>query len=350
MNNFINIDGKKIGDGCDPFIIAELSANHNGDISRAIEILEMSKKAGADALKIQTYTQDTLTIDSDRDDFLIKGGLWDGRTLYSLYKEAHMPWDWHYELFKKAKEIDITIFSSPFDETAIDFLEDLNAPAYKIASFEAIDLSLIRYAASTNKPLIISTGMADADEISEAVNAAREAGCKQLALLHCVSGYPALPEDYNLATLSDMANRYDAVIGISDHTIDNTTSIAAVALGAKIIEKHVTLNRSDGGPDDSFSLEPNDLRELCMLSKVARKSIGSINYARKESEKGNIVFRRSLYSVKDIKCGEIISKKNVKSIRPGYGLLPKYLDEIVGRKASQDISKGTPISLDLLLE
>ena len=261
-----------------------------------------------------------------------------------------MPWEWHDELFKKAKEIDLTIFSSPFDETAVDFLEDLNAPAYKIASFEAIDLSLIRYAASTKKPLIISTGMADADEISEAVNAAREAGCKQLALLHCVSGYPASPEDYNLATLSDMSNRYDAVIGISDHTIDNTTAIAAVALGANIIEKHVTLNRSDGGPDDSFSLEPNDLRELCSLSKIARKSIGSINYSRKESEKGNVVFRRSLYSVKDIKCGEIISKQNVKSIRPGYGLLPKYLDEIVGRKVNQDISKGTPISLDLLLE
>lgn len=261
-----------------------------------------------------------------------------------------MPWEWHDELFKKAKEIDLTIFSSPFDETAVDFLEDLNTPAYKIASFEAIDLSLIRYAASTKKPLIISTGMADADEISEAVNAAREAGCKQLALLHCVSGYPASPEDYNLATLSDMSNRYDAVIGISDHTIDNTTAIAAVALGANIIEKHVTLNRSDGGPDDSFSLEPNDLRELCSLSKIARKSIGSINYSRKESEKGNVVFRRSLYSVKDIKCGEIISKQNVKSIRPGYGLLPKYLDEIVGRKVNQDISKGTPISLDLLLE
>lgn len=345
---FVEIDNRKIGPDFPPYIIAELSANHNGDINRAFEILEMAKRCGADAIKLQTYTQDTLTIDCDKPDFKIEGGLWDGRTLYDLYTEAHMPWDWHKPLFAKAKELGITIFSSPFDTTAVDLLEELGAPAYKIASFEAIDLPLIEYVAKTGKPLIISTGMANKEEIQEAVETAKNAGCKELVVLHCVSGYPAPSGDYNLATIPDMAQRFDVITGLSDHTIDNTTAITSVALGACLIEKHVTLDRSGGGPDDSFSLEKPELVQLCRDAKVAWQAIGHVNYERKESEKGNLVFRRSLYVVKDIKAGELITNENVRSIRPGYGLAPKYLQSILGTMAKKNIEKGTPLSHELI--
>lgn len=350
MNEFITIDGKKIGPDFPPYIIAELSANHNGDINRAFEILEMAKRCGADAIKIQTYTQDTLTIDCDKPEFKVKGGLWDGRTLYDLYTEAHMPWEWHKPLFEKAEELGITIFSSPFDFTAVDLLEELGTPAYKIASFEAIDLPLIEYVAKTGKPMIISTGMANEEEIREAVETAKNAGCKELVVLHCVSGYPAPASDYNLVTIPDMAKRFNVLIGLSDHTIDNTTAITSVALGACLIEKHVTLDRNGGGPDDSFSLEESELKQLCKDSKTAWTATGAVNYERKESEKGNITFRRSLYVTKNIKKGEKFTINNVRSIRPGYGLKPSKIIDVIGKKSICDISRGTAMREDFIDE
>lgn len=347
-NKCIAIKGRKIGASYPPYIIAELSANHNGDINRAFKIIEMAKECGADAIKIQTYTQDTLTIDCDKEDFKIKEGLWNNRTLYDLYSEAHMPWEWHKPLFDKAASHGITIFSSPFDNTAVDLLEELDAPAYKIASFEAIDIPLIEYVAKTGKPMIISTGMADEEEIKEAVDAVQNAGGNQLVVLHCVSGYPAPASDYNLETIPDLAERFGVLTGLSDHTIDNTTAIASVALGACVIEKHVTLDRNGGGPDDSFSLEKPELSQLCRDSKVAWQARGTVNYERKGSEKGNMIFRRSLYAVEDIAKGHNFSNANIKSIRPGYGLLPKHLASVIGKRASADIERGTPLNWDLI--
>ena len=329
MNNFIAINGRKIGNNFPPYIIAEMSANHNGDINNAYKIIDMAKSSGADCVKLQTYTPDTLTIDSELPDFQLTEGLWAGQSLYELYKGAFMPWEWHQPLFDYAKKVGITIFSSPFDNTAVDLLEDLNTPAYKIASFEAVDLPLIKYVAQTSKPMIISTGMADAQEIQEAIEAAREGGCKELAILHCVSGYPAPAGDYNLRTLVDMQQKFGLIMGLSDHTIDNTTAITSVALGASIIEKHVTLDRKGGGPDDSFSLEYEELLELCVNAKTAWEALGRVDYGRKSSEQGNVKFRRSLYFVKDIKKGEVITAEHVKSIRPGYGLATKYFDDIL---------------------
>jgi len=348
MSPFISIAGRKIGADYAPYVIAELSANHNGKLETALKIIEAAKKAGADAVKLQTYTADTITLNSDAPEFQIKGGLWDGRSLYELYVEAQMPWEWHAPLFEYARKLDITIFSSPFDNTAVDLLEDLNAPAYKIASFEAVDLPLIKYVAATGKPMIISTGMADADEIAEAIEAARQGGCKELAVLHCVSGYPAPAEDYNLRTIPDMVQRHGLVTGLSDHTLDNTTAITSVALGASIIEKHFTLDRSSGGPDDSFSLQPQELMALCRDSKTAWAALGKVDYGCKSSEQENVQFRRSLYAVENIAKGEMISLKNVRSVRPGYGLPPKYLDIILGKSAAVDIKKNTPLSFDVL--
>jgi pseudaminic acid synthase len=344
----IEIAGRPIGPDHPPFVIAELSANHNGKLETAMRIIEAAKKAGADAVKLQTYKPETITLDCDSEDFKIRGGLWDGRTLYELYEEAHMPWDWHKPLFEHARKLGITIFSSPFDNTAIDLLEDLNTPAYKIASFEAVDLPLIKYAASTGKPMIISTGMADAEEIQEAVDAAREGGCKQLAVLHCVSGYPAPAEDYNLRTIPDMMERFGLVTGLSDHTLDNTTAITSVAMGASIIEKHFTLDRSGGGPDDSFSLEPADLAALCQGAKTAWQALGRVDYGRKSSEQGNAKFRRSLYFVKAMSANEQITPDCIRSVRPGYGLAPKFLHEIIGKKVTQDIKQNFPVTMSLI--
>jgi N-acetylneuraminate synthase len=344
----ISIAGRRIGLDAEPYIIAELSANHNGSLETALQIIEQAKRAGADAIKLQTYTADTITLNCDSEDFQIRGGLWDGQSLYELYQQAHMPWEWHKPLFEHARKLEITIFSSPFDFTAVDLLEDLNAPAYKIASFEAIDLPLIRYVAATGKPMIISTGMADGDEIAEAVEAAREGGCRELAILHCVSGYPAPAEDYNLRTLVDMRERFGLVTGLSDHTLDNTTAIASVVLGASIIEKHFTLDRSGGGPDDSFSLEPAELQALCRDSKTAWRALGQVDYGRKSSEQGNARFRRSLYVTREMKAGELFSADNVRSVRPGFGLPPKMLDQVIGRRASRDIAFGTALSQELL--
>jgi N-acetylneuraminate synthase len=344
----ICIDGRRIGAGAPPYVIAEMSANHNGSIARAFEIIDAAQAAGAHALKIQTYRPDTITLDGSGEEFTIQGGLWAGRTLYQLYEWAHTPWDWHAALFARARQAGITLFSSPFDRTAVDLLEDLHAPAYKIASFEAVDLPLIRYVASTGKPMIISTGMADADEIGEAVQAARDGGCRELALLHCVSGYPAPAADYNLRTLTDMINRWGVVTGLSDHTLDNTTAIAAVALGAALVEKHFTLDRNGGGPDDSFSLEPAELAQLCQGTHTAWTAMGQVDYGRKHSEMGNVQFRRSLYFVRPLRAGETITADAVRSVRPGYGLAPKHLDAVLGRRAACDIAVNTPVRWDIL--
>lgn len=349
-NQRIEIAGRAIGLDHPPYVIAELSANHNGRIETALRIIEEAKRAGADAVKLQTYKPETITLNCDSEDFKIRGGLWDGRTLYELYEEAHMPWEWHKPLFEHASMHGITIFSTPFDNTAIDLLEDLNAPAYKIASFEAVDLPLIKYAASTGKPVIISTGMADAEEIQEAIDAAREGGCKQLAVLHCVSGYPAPPEDYNLRTIRDMIERFDLVTGLSDHTLSNTTAITSVAMGASIIEKHFTLDRTSGGPDDSFSLEPEELKALVQDSNTAWAAMGKVDYGRKSSEQANVKFRRSLYFVKDMEAGEVITADCVRSVRPGLGMPPKHIDKILGKTTHQSVKFGTPVLLSHLKE
>ena len=346
MNPVIAIDGRKIGLDYSPYIIAELSANHNGKLETALRIIEAAKKSGADAVKLQTYTADTITLNSDAPEFQIHGGLWDGKTLYELYLEAQMPWEWHKPLFEYARKLDITIFSSPFDSTAVDLLESLNAPAYKIASFEAVDLPLIKYVASTGKPMIISTGMADAEEIAEAIEAAREGGCKELAILHCVSGYPAPAHDYNLRVIPDMIQRHGLVTGLSDHTLDNTTAITSVALGASIIEKHFTLDRSGGGPDDSFSLEPAELSALCRDSKTAWSALGQVDYGRKASEIGNVQFRRSLYFVKDLKAGEKITSESIRSVRPGFGIPPKNLPRLIGKAVVRDVLHCTPVTTE----
>jgi pseudaminic acid synthase len=348
MKPYITIDGQKIGPDYPPYIIAELSANHNGDINRAFKIMEEAKKAGADAIKLQTYTHETITMDCDSNDFQIHGGLWDGQTLYELYKGAHMPWEWHIALFEKAKSLGITIFSSPFDFSAVDLLEGLSAPAYKIASFELVDLPLIARVAKTGKPMIMSTGMANETEIQEAVDTARSNGCDELLVLQCVSGYPAPADQYNLRTIPDIARRFNVLSGLSDHTIDNATAVASVALGACLIEKHVTLDRNGGGADDSFSLEPLELKQLCDDTRTAWASLGKVNYERTEAEMGNIKFRRSLYVVKNIKCGDILTESNIRSIRPGFGIAPKYYFDILGKKAKQDIAKGTALQFQLL--
>jgi len=346
MNKYIEIDGRKIGPDYAPYVIAELSANHNGDIETAFKIIEEAKKAGADAIKLQTYRPDTITIDCDNDDFQIHGGLWDGKSLYELYEWAHTPWEWHKALFEKAKELDITIFSSPFDFTAVDLLEELQAPAYKIASFELVDHALIAKVAKTGKPMIMSTGMANEKEIQEAIEVAKSNGCNQLVILHCVSGYPAPASQYNLRTIADLSYRFNVLSGLSDHTIDNATAVASVSLGACLIEKHVTLDRNGGGPDDSFSLEPHELAALCRDAKTAWSALGKINYERTEAEKGNLKFRRSLYVVKDMEVGEIITTENVKSIRPGFGLEPKYLEAVLGRGIKKKLRRGTALSKD----
>lgn len=343
----ISIDGRRIGPSYRPYIIAELSANHNGDLEAALLLIDKAVEAGADAIKIQTYTADTITLNSNKPEFQITSGLWAGRSLHALYEWAHTPWAWHETLFDHARKRGITMFSSPFDHSAADFLDDLGVPAFKIASFEAIDLPLIRHVASKGKPMIISTGMADSEEIGEAISAARDGGCDELVVLHCVSGYPAPPSDYNIATMADMAERFDVLTGLSDHTIDNTTAIASIALGGVVIEKHLTLDRTGGGPDDSFSLEPNDLATLCRNARIAWEAVGRIDYGCKSSERENIKFRRSLYFVVDIEIGQTIEAHMVRSVRPGYGLAPKHLDEVIGSVATQPVERNTAVRREL---
>lgn len=344
----IKINNREIGPNMSPYIIAELSGNHNGDFERAIKTIDMAKAMGADAIKLQTYTADTMTIDCKKEEFQIQDGLWGGYNLYNLYEWAHTPFEWHKEMFNHAKKNNITCFSTPFDESAVDLLEDLNAPAYKIASFETIDIPLIRYVAQTKKPMIISTGMANLEEITEAVETAKENGCKDIILLHCISGYPAPVEQCNLLTIPDLAKRYNIVPGLSDHTLGTTVSIASIALGACVIEKHVTLNRGDKGPDSEFSLEPDQLKKLCDDSKKAWLSLGKAGYDSKPAEIQNLKFRRSIYIVRDIKAGEVLTKHNTRRIRPGFGLPPKYINDVIGKTAKVDIERGTALNWELI--
>ena len=347
-NSLMKIKDRQIGENHPPYIIAELSANHNGSLERALKTIKMAKSMGADAVKFQTYTPDTLTIDSDKEDFKIKGGLWDGLTLYELYKSAFTPFEWHEEMFNYAQSVGITCFSTPFDESAVDLLEDLNTPAYKVASFEIIDIPLIQYIASTKKPMIISTGMANKEEIQEAVHVARENGSNELILLHCISGYPTPVEQCNLMTIPDMKNCFGVPVGLSDHTLGIEVSIASIALGASVIEKHVTLNASDKGPDSEFSIEPDQLNSLCIKCKSVWEALGSAGYERKPVEKDNIKFRRSIYVVRDIDSGEALTKENIRRIRPGYGLPPKYFNELIGKRVKSRIEKGTPLDWGML--
>lgn len=345
----INIAGRQVGPGAPVYIIAELSANHGQKFDEAVRLVEAAHAAGADAVKLQTYTADTLTLACDRPEFKIgKGTIWEGRTLHDLYQEAYTPWDWQPKLKKRATELGMHCFSSPFDSTAVDFLEQMEVPAYKIASFELVDHGLIERCAATGKPLIMSTGMATRTEIAEAVAAARRAGATQIALLKCTSGYPAPVEEMNLRTIPDMMQSLDLPIGLSDHTLDVAVPVAAVALGACILEKHLTMRRSDGGPDAAFSLEPAEFRLMVDQVRITERALGRVNYEVSSKESASRVFRRSLFVVENVRAGEVFTEKNVRSIRPGAGLPPKHLGEILGRHAAKDVERGTPLAWELI--
>jgi len=334
-----------------PYIIAEMSGNHNQSLDRALEIVDAAAKTGVDALKIQTYTPDTMTLDLDRDEFHISdpNNLWKGNSLYGLYKQAYTPWEWHSAIFDRARKLGIVAFSTPFDESAVEFLESLNTPFYKISSFENTDLPLIRRVAATKKPVIISTGMATIAELDEAVQAAREAGCDELVLLKCTSTYPASPENTNLLTIPHMRELFNCEIGISDHTLGIGVSVAASALGATVIEKHFTISRSEGGVDSAFSMEPMEMKALVEETKAAWYAMGSVRYGATNAEKGSLAFRRSLYVTQDLKVGDVLGEDSVRAIRPGLGLPTKYLPQIIGRTLRQDVKRGTPLSWNLLL-
>jgi pseudaminic acid synthase len=349
-NNTVSIGKFKVGNEHPPFIIAEMSGNHNQSLDRALAIVEAAAIAGAQALKLQTYTADTITLDVHKNEFQIQDGnsLWNGKSLYSLYKEAYTPWEWHEPIMKRANELGMVCFSSPFDETAVDFLETLNVPAYKIASFENIHIPLIRKVAATGKPLIISTGMASLAELNDAVSAAREAGCKDIILLKCTSTYPALPVNSNIATIPHMKNLFECQIGLSDHTMGVGVAVAAVSLGATVVEKHFTLSRADGGVDSAFSLEPEELKSLVIETERAWQSIGNIKYGPTKAEEKSLVFRRSLYISKDVKSGDTLTRENLSCVRPGLGMAPKYFDQVIGLKVNHDAVKGTPLTWELL--
>jgi N-acetylneuraminate synthase len=344
----ITIAGREIGPDRPPYVIAELSANHNGSLDRALAIMDAAKAAGADAVKLQTYRADTITIDHDGPEFVLHGGLWDGRRLYELYEDAAMPWDWHKPLFDHARKIGITVFSSPLDATAIELLHGLGAPAFKVASLEMADLPLIKRMAATGKPLIMSTGASELSDIAEAVAAAREGGCKEIMLLQCTSGYPTPPADSNLKTIANLGETFDCVVGLSDHTMGTAVPVAAVALGACAIEKHFTLRRADGGVDSAFSLEPEELARLTADCRTAWEAMGHVHYGVVPSEKSIRALRRSLYVVKDIAAGETLTEANIRSIRPGLGLAPKFLPDVLGRPASRALKRGTALDWSMI--
>lgn len=348
MNTLIEINGCKIGPGFPAYLVAEMSANHGQEFDQAVKIIEAAKASGADAVKLQTYTPDTLTIDCDNEYFSIKGTIWEGKNLYDLYGEAYTPWDWQPKLKEVAEGLGLGLFSTPFDSTAVDFLEQMGVPAHKIASFEIVDLPLLRKIAKAGKPIIMSTGMATLAEIDEAVQTVREAGGTQLALLKCTSAYPALPEEMNLRTIPHLAEAFDVPVGLSDHTLGIAVPITAVALGACIIEKHITLSRADGGPDSAFSLEPHEFKAMVEAVRVVERALGTVRYGMSEAEAKSRVFRRSLFAVRDMKAGEAFTKENVRSIRPGYGLHTRHLKEVLGRIARCDIERGTPLSWHLV--
>jgi N-acetylneuraminate synthase len=349
MAGSISIDGRQIGKGSPAYVIAELSANHNQDFDQAVQLLHAAKAAGADAIKLQTYTPDTMTIDCDNDYFRIgKGTIWEGRILFDLYGEAYTPWDWQPRLKRVASGLGMALFSTPFDGSAVDFLEEIGVPAHKIASFELVDHPLLRRIAETGRPIIMSTGMATLAEIDEAVTVLRTAGAEQLALLKCTSGYPALPEEMHLRTIPHLAEAFDVPVGLSDHTLDVAVPVAAISLGACIIEKHLTLSRASPGPDSSFSLEPAEFKAMVNAVRTAEQALGTVHYGVSAQEEKSLAFRRSLFVVKDIAAGEVFTCQNVRSVRPGYGLHTRHLDDIVGRQASRDIARGTPLSWALV--
>ena len=343
MNTSIEIAGRAVGPNYLPYVIAELSGNHNGDLERALRLMEVAAATGADAIKLQTYTPDTLTIDHDGPGFRIEGGAWNGRTLYDLYREAHTPFEWHETLFAKGRDLGIAVISTPFDETAADLLAELGVPAYKIASFEVIDLPLIAYVAKKGKPMIISTGMAHLGEISEAVRTARANGCEDIILLHCVSSYPAPIEDSNVRTVPHLGEAFGCIAGLSDHTLGSAAAVASIALGGSVVEKHFTLARAAGGPDAAFSLEPNEFKALVDDCSNAWRALGKVNYSVVASERGSLAFRRSIYVVADVATGELLTPANVRSIRPGYGMAPKHLPAILGRLAARALKRGQPL-------
>ncbi|MDH5543550.1 MAG: pseudaminic acid synthase [Nitrospinota bacterium] len=349
-NRVVSIGKHSLGAGHPPFIAAEMSGNHNQSLERALEIVEAAAKAGAHAMKLQTYTADTMTLDLARDEFFINdsNSLWEGTSLYKLYQQAYTPWEWHEPIFKRCRELGMIPFSTPFDPTSVDFLEGLNVPCYKIASFENIDLPLIRKVAKTGKPMIISTGMASIAELDETVRTARESGCEDVVLLKCTSTYPSTPENTNLLTIPHMRELFNLPVGLSDHTAGIGAAVASVALGSAMIEKHFTLSRSDGGVDSAFSIEPAELKSLVEESERAFHSLGKIFYGMTEKEKASAVFRRSIYVSADIKAGEPFTEKNIKLIRPGLGLAPKYFETVLGKRASKDIQIGTPLGWDLI--
>lgn len=345
------IAGKRISRSDKPFVIAEMSGNHNQSLERALSIVEAVARSGADALKLQTYTAETMTLNiDDKEEFVIsdKDSLWKGNNLYQLYQQAYTPWEWHKPIFDRCRELGIIGFSTPFDETAVDFLESLEVPCYKVASFENVDIPLIRKIASTGKPIIMSTGMASIAELEDAVLAAREAGCEDIILLKCTSSYPASPENSNIRTIPHMADLFDCQVGLSDHTLGVGAAVASIALGATVLEKHFTLSRQDGGVDSAFSLEPQEFRLLVDETERAWQSLGRVTYGFTQSELASRKYRRSLYITCDIKAGETFTQDNLRSIRPGFGLAPKYYDVIIGRKAKMDIKKGTPLTWDCL--
>jgi len=346
----IIIKSTPIGLNFEPFIIAELSGNHNQSLERALELVEEAAKTGVQAVKLQTYTAETMTIDSSKNEFMISDpqSLWHGKTLFELYKEAHTPWEWHRAILDRCNELGLICFSTPFDETAVDFLEELAMPCYKIASFENIDIPLIRKVGTTGKPIIISTGMASLAELDEAISTARKAGCEQIILLKCTSSYPASPKDSNLLTIPHMRELFNCEVGISDHTLGIGAALSSVALGASVIEKHFTLRRSDGGVDASFSMEPSEMKNLVIESKRAWQALGNIKYGATDLERNSILFRRSLYVISDVKAGDTLTLDNIRAIRPGRGLPPKYLDVLLGKKARKDIKRGTPVDWDII--